>query len=134
MRAVTDYTDDDAVLDAARTAARRYRPSAIVALAEVDVERAAVLRSEFNLPGLGTVAAAAYRDKVLMKKYAREAGIRVPAFAPVTTFGEIVQFMAFHPSPVVVKPRSGSGSTGVHVIDTPEQAAALADVVSTEPY
>ena len=47
---VPDYSDDDAVLDAARAAARRHRPRAIVALAEVDVERAAQLRSEFNLP------------------------------------------------------------------------------------
>ena len=52
---VTDYTDDDAVLDAARAAARRHRPRAILALAEVDVERAALLRGEFGLPGLDTV-------------------------------------------------------------------------------
>ena len=32
------------------------------------------LRSEFNLPGLDTVAAAAYRDKILMKKFAQAAG------------------------------------------------------------
>ena len=131
---VTDYTDDDAVLDAARAVAKRHRPRAILALAEFDVERAAVLRNEFNLPGLDTVAAAAYRDKIVMKEYARAAGIRVPEFAPVTTAGEIADFMATHPGPVVVKPRGGSGSTGVHVLDSPEQADDLAGVVSTEPY
>jgi hypothetical protein len=131
---VTDYTDDDAVLDAARAVAKRHRPRAILALAEVDVERAAVLRNEFNLPGLDTVAAAAYRDKILMKEYARAAGIRVPDFAPVTNADEIAGFMASHPGPVVVKPRGGSGSTGVHVLDTAEQALDLAGVVSTEPY
>lgn len=131
---VTDYADDDAVLDAARTAARRHRLRAVLALAEVDVERAAVMRGELGLPGLDSIAAAAYRDKVLMKKYARAAGIRVPEFAPVWAAGEIADFMARHPGRVVVKPRGGSGSTGVYVLDTPGQAADLADVVSTEPY
>jgi ATP-grasp domain len=132
--AVSDYSDDDAVLDAARTAARRHRPQAILALAEVDVERAAQLRSEFNLPGLDTIAAAAYRDKILMKKYAQAAGIRVPAFAPVTSAGEIADFMASHPGRVVVKPRGGSGSTGVYVLEAPDGAADLDGVVATEPY
>jgi biotin carboxylase len=131
---VTDYTDDAEVLDAARAAARRHRPRAILALAEVDVERAALLRSEFNLPGLDTIAAVAYRDKVMMKKYARAAGIRVPEFAPVTNAGEIADFMAANPGRVVVKPRGGSGSSGVYVLDSAEQAADLAGVVSAEPY
>ena len=80
---MADYTDDDVVHDAARDAARRHRPRAVLALAEIDVKRAALLRREFGLPGLDTFAATAYRDKVLMKKYARAAGIRVPEFAPV---------------------------------------------------
>jgi hypothetical protein len=131
---VADYTDDDAVLAAARAAARRHRPRAILALAEVDVERAAVLRNEFELPGLDSIAAVAYRDKILMKKYAQAAGIRVPEFAAVTAPGEITDFMASHPGRVVVKPRGGSGSTGVHVLETPQQAAGLAEVVASEPY
>ncbi|WP_234834865.1 ATP-grasp domain-containing protein [Mycolicibacterium stellerae] len=131
---VADYTDDDAVLDAARAAAKRHRPRAILALAEIDVARAAVLRGELNLPGLGTVAATVYRDKVPMKLFARAAGIRVPDFAPATNADEIADFMASHPGRVVVKPRGGSGSTGVYVLDAPEQAADLAGVVSTEPY
>src|SRR5262245_58682091 len=98
---VGDYTDDDAVLTAARAAAKRHRPQAILALAEIDVTRAAVLRGELNLPGLGTVAATVYRDKVPMKAFARAAGIRVPDFAPVADVGEIADFMAAHPGRVV---------------------------------
>jgi biotin carboxylase len=131
---VSDYSDDDAVLEAARAAVRRQRPQAILSLAEIDVERAAQLRSEFNLPGLDTTSAAAYRDKILMKKYAQAAGIRVPDFAPVTSAGEIAGFMASHPGRVVVKPRGGSGSTGVYVVETPAEAAHLDGLVSTEPY
>ncbi|OBA88872.1 carboxylate--amine ligase [Mycobacteriaceae bacterium 1482268.1] len=131
---VADYHDDDAVLAAARSAAELHRPQAILALAEVDVERAAALRSEFELPGLDSIAGVAYRDKILMKKYAQAAGIRVPDFAAVTTTGEIAEFMARHLGRVVVKPRGGSGSTGVHVLETPQQAADLGEVVASEPY
>lgn len=128
---VPDYTDDDAVLTAAREVARRHRPRAVLALAEADVERAALLRRELALPGLDSTAAAAYRDKVLMKQYASAAGLPVPAFAPVASVGDITDFMAAHPgSRVVVKPRSGSGSTGVHVLDAPGQADALAEQVA----
>ena len=45
---VSDYSDDDAVLDTAGTAARRHRPRAILAPAEVGVGRAAQLRGEFS--------------------------------------------------------------------------------------
>lgn len=109
---VADYSDDDAVLNAARDAARRHGPRAVLALAEVDVVRAARLRREFGLPGLDPFAATAYRDKVLMKKYARAAGIRVPEFAPVTCAGDIAEFMARRPGRVVVKPRAGWAPAG----------------------
>ncbi|WNV84942.1 hypothetical protein [Umezawaea sp. Da 62-37] len=128
------YTDDEAVLAAAREVARRHRPRVVLALAEVDIERAAALRGEFGLPGLDTAAAAAYRDKVLMKDYARAAGLRVPAFVPVGDVRDITAFMSTHPGRVVAKPRGGSGSTGVHVLDDPAQAAGLATYVSTVPY
>ncbi|MCQ4120634.1 ATP-grasp domain-containing protein [Rhodococcus tibetensis] len=131
---VADYSDDDAVLHAARGLARRHRPTAVFALAEVDVERAAVLRGDLGLPGLDTGVAAAYRDKILMKELACAAGLLVPAFAPVRTPSDITEFMASHPGRVVVKPRSGSGSSGVYVIDSPAQAAGLADGLAATPY
>lgn len=132
--AVTDYNDDDAVLDAARVLAQRHRPRAVFALAEVDVGRAATLRGELGLPGLDTATAAAFRDKILMKELAQAAGLLVPAFAPVRHPADIADFMARNPGRVVVKPRSGSGSTGVYVLASPAQADDLADVVTATPY
>ncbi|KXF54531.1 carboxylate--amine ligase [Rhodococcus sp. SC4] len=131
---VTDYHDDDAVLGAARELAGRHRPKAVVALAEVDVERAATVRGELGLPGLDTATAGGYRDKILMKELAQAAGLLVPAFAPVRQPADIVDFMAANPGRVVVKPRSGSGSTGVYVLDSPAQATGLADTVTATPY
>ncbi|MBX9399494.1 hypothetical protein K4749_39675 [Streptomyces sp. TRM72054] len=128
---VADYCDDEAVLAAARKLIRRYRPRAVLALAEIDVERAALLRGEFGLAGLDTAAASAYRDKVLMKEYARAAGLRVPAFARVSEAADITAFMAARPGRAVVKPRGGSGSTGVHVLEDPGEAA---DLMLDMPY
>lgn len=48
---VPDYTDDRAVLHAARRMAGRHEVTRVLALAEVDVERAAALRAELRLPG-----------------------------------------------------------------------------------
>ncbi|AWK71749.1 carboxylate--amine ligase [Rhodococcus oxybenzonivorans] len=131
---VADYSDDVAVLRAARALARWHRPTAVLALAEVDVERAAVLRGDLGLPGLDTGTAAAYRDKILMKELARDAGLLVPSFASVCTPADVTGFMADHPGRVVVKPRSGSGSSGVYVLDSPTQADGLADDLAATPY
>ncbi|HEX5568921.1 MAG TPA: hypothetical protein VFY14_18685, partial [Streptomyces sp.] len=127
---VPDYTDDDAALAAGRDAARRHRPRAVLAFAEADVRRAAALRAESGLPGLGPEAAALYRDKVLMKERAGAAGLRVPDFAPVDGVQDVLDFMARRPGRVVVKPREASGSTGVCFLDDPAQAAELAETIA----
>ncbi|ROQ24570.1 ATP-grasp domain-containing protein [Streptomyces sp. PanSC19] len=124
---VPDYTDDAAVLDAARRMAGRHAVTRVLALAEVDVERAAALRAELGLPGQLPESARAYRDKVLMKELAAEGGVAVPPFAAVASAADVEAFMAAHPGPVVVKPRGGSGSTGVAVLHDPAQIPELAD-------
>ncbi|WP_335938782.1 ATP-grasp domain-containing protein [Streptomyces sp. PTD5-9] len=126
---VADYTDDTAVRDAARRLRERHGVTRVLALAEVDVERAAALRAELDVPGQRPDSARAYRDKVLMKERAAAGGIRVPAFAPVRDEAEVLAFMAAHPGPVVVKPRDGSGSTGVVVLDGPADVPSVADRV-----
>lgn len=126
---VADYTDDTAVRDAARRLCERHDITRVLALAEVDVERAAALRAELDVPGQRPAGARAYRDKVLMKERAAAGGVRVPAFAPVRDETEVLAFMAAHPGPVVVKPRDGSGSTGVAVLDGPADVPSVADQV-----
>ncbi|MGW3991499.1 ATP-grasp domain-containing protein [Streptomyces sp. NPDC004830] len=127
---VADYTDDASVLAAARRLAARHPVTRVLALAEVDVERAALLRDELGLPGQRPASARAYRDKVLMKELAAAGGVTVPPFAAVATAADVAAFMADHPGPVVVKPRGGSGSTGVAVLDDPSQIPQVADRVS----
>ncbi|MDJ0383065.1 hypothetical protein [Streptomyces sp. G-G2] len=127
VETVADYVDDTAVREAARRLCARHGVTRILALAEVDVERAAALREEYDLPGQRPESARAYRDKVRMKELAAAGGIRVPAFAPADSADDVLAFMARHPGPVVVKPRGGSGSTGVAVLDTPDDVPAVAE-------
>nr|WP_223183980.1 MULTISPECIES: ATP-grasp domain-containing protein [unclassified Streptomyces] len=62
-----------------------------------------------------------------MKQLAAEGGVAVPPFAAVAAAADVEAFMAAHPGPVVVKPRGGSGSTGVTVLDDPARIPELAD-------
>ena len=131
---VVDYFDDASVLQAARWLCKRHEVTRVLALAEVDIERAALLREEFGVPGQRPGSASAYRDKVLMKELAAGGGIGVLAFAPVSSEADITVFMAAHPGPVVVKPRGGSGSTGVTVLRGPEDLRSVANRIRSGYY
>ncbi len=52
----------------------------VVALDDFDVEKAAILREHFRIPGMGQTTARYFRDKLAMRVQARDAGIKVPAF------------------------------------------------------
>jgi hypothetical protein len=131
---VPDYVDDASVLRAARRLGQRHQVTRVLALAEVDIERAALLREELGVPGQRPGSACAYRDKVLMKELAAGGGIGVPAFAPVSSEADVTVFMAAHPGPVVVKPRRGSGSAGVTVLRDPEDLRSVAGQLRSGCY
>ncbi|MGF1431017.1 ATP-grasp domain-containing protein [Kitasatospora sp. LaBMicrA B282] len=101
---------------AAEQAARAFGVDRIACTSEHDVLRAARLRARLGLPGQQPASAAAYRDKVLMKQLAEQAGLAVPAFAAVDDPLDLLDFVDAVGFPVVVKPRSGCGSVGVHVL------------------
>ena len=131
---VPDYFDDASVLRAARRLCERYEVTRVLVLAEVDIERAALLREELGVPGQRPGSASAYRNKVLMKELAAGGGIGVPTFAPISSEADITVFMAAHPGPVVVKPRGGSGSAGVTVLRGPEDLLSVADRIRSGDY
>jgi len=85
----------------------------IVALDDFDVEKAAMLREEFRLPGMGQTTARHFRDKLAMRMKAQEAGINVPPFSSLFTDDAINKFIAETPTPWVVKPRGEASATGI---------------------
>lgn len=101
-------------------AMRSHTIDRIVALNDLDVEKAALLREEFRIPGMGQTTARYFRDKLAMRTKAKEAGIRVPVFSGIFNDTEIHDFTTNHPGPWMIKPRSEDWSVGIvkaHTVD-----------------
>lgn len=103
----------------AEEAARSYRADLVASTSEPDVVRAARLRERLGLTGQRTASATAYRDKVIMKRLARRAGIPVPEFAAVDDAMDLLDFIDAQGFPVVVKPRLGVGAMSVSMLCDP---------------
>jgi hypothetical protein len=85
----------------------------VVALDDFDVEKAAALREEFRLPGMGQTTARYFRDKLAMRIKAAEAGIPVPGFTALFNNDEINYFADNFNGPWLVKPRGEASATGI---------------------
>ncbi|MFI9154161.1 hypothetical protein [Streptomyces sp. NPDC053367] len=97
----------------------------VIALSEFDILRAARLRELMGLPGQDVPSAVAFRDKLRMKELLDEAGVPVAPYAPVGHLDDLLGFLDEHGFPVVVKPRRGGGSMGVHVLRDRDDLASL---------
>ncbi len=125
-RLVDDY-HSWAAERAAEQAAREFQADRVACTSEHDVLRAARLRARLGLPGQSTQSATAYRDKVVMKQRARQAGLPVPAFTAVDSPMDLLEFVDTVGFPVVVKPRSGFGAEGVRVLRDQRDVDAFLD-------
>jgi biotin carboxylase len=97
---------------------RNRKIDRVVALDDYDVEKAAYVREEFRIPGMGQTRARYFRDKLAMRMQAADAGINVPAFCPTFNYDELRHFVAKNPGPWVLKPRSAASATGIKKIHT----------------
>ncbi|TWE09286.1 ATP-grasp domain-containing protein [Rudaeicoccus suwonensis] len=98
------------------------RDTAVTTNDEYLLAECARLRHHLSLRAVTPTPIAHYLDKVSMKSQLYAAGIRVPAWVPVD--GPVSRGMPPPPSlefPVVAKPRMGSNSRGVRVIDDAPQ-------------
>lgn len=122
--AVAEYDSWQVEMEAERLAARRS-VALVASSSEVDVLRAARLRDRLGLVGQSVASATAYRDKLVMTRTARAAGIAVPEFAAVDRPGDLIAFVEEHGFPVVVKPRRRGGAEGVHELRSAADLAGL---------
>ena len=106
----------DDVIKAVSYLARTRVIDRVVALDDFDVELAAALREHLRLPGMGETTVRHFRDKLAMRREAREKGIEVPDFVPVLNYEELRRFMENTPAPWVLKPRSMAGAIGIKKI------------------
>ncbi len=93
----------------------------IIALDDFDVERAALLREHFRIPGMGQTTARYFRDKLAMRLRAREGGLAVPPFTALFTNEQISTFVKEQAPPWVLKPRSEASATGIKKISSEEE-------------
>jgi phosphoribosylaminoimidazole carboxylase (NCAIR synthetase) len=65
---------------------------AVVALDDYDVEKAALIRETFRIPGMGQTTHRYFRDKLAMRQKAKDSGINVPEFTAVFNDDEVSSF------------------------------------------
>ena len=93
----------------------------VVALDEFDQETAAAVREHWRIPGMNVSTTAFYRDKLAMRKGAREAGFLVPEFCRVLNYDELRAYMGRVTPPWLLKPRAEASALGIRKIHEPEQ-------------
>lgn len=93
----------------------------IIAVAEVDLDRASHLRAILGINGQQPFSTRLFRDKILMKQRAQRSGLAVPPFAPLSTPLDLIQFIQEHDYPIIVKPVDGVGSVGTSVLSSLEE-------------
>ena len=113
--------DMDLLLKGVGGLMKDHKIEAIIALDDYDVEKAAFLRENLRIPGMGQTTGRYFRDKLAMRMRAKDAGIRVPAFSSLFNNEDINHFADTVPAPWVLKPRyeaSAHGIIKVHDKDT----------------
>ena len=95
---------------------RDRRIDRIVALDDFDVEKAATLREEFRIPGMGQTTARFFRDKLAMRVRAAEAGIPVPNYNSLFNNEDLAKWSDRATYPCMVKPRGEAGAAGIHKV------------------
>jgi ATP-grasp domain len=125
---VDDLANWSAVSSLAEEIVARFGPlDHVVALFERDQETAAGLRELLGIPGPRRSDVAAVRDKVRMKERVAAAGLRVPRFVAARSARDVHELAGETGFPVVLKPRDGSGSQGIYLINS---AASLDEALA----
>jgi len=106
----------------------------IVALDDYDVEKAAYLREQFRIPGMGQTTVRYFRDKLAMRMKAAEAGINVPAFTALFNDEDINAYADSVPTPWIIKPRSEASASGMRKIHSKEQLWQLLDEIGEDRH
>lgn len=100
---------------------KEHKIEAIVALDDYDVEKAAFLRENLRIPGMGQTTGRYFRDKLAMRIRAKDAGILVPAFSSLFNNEEVNHFADTVAAPWVLKPRSEASAHGIIKVHTKEE-------------
>ncbi len=92
-----------------------------VALDDFDVEKVALLREHFRMPGMGRTTSHYFRDKLAMRFRAREKGVNVPEFTSLFNDAEVNSYADNVSPPWLIKPRMEASATGIVKIHSKEE-------------
>jgi biotin carboxylase len=82
------------------------------------------LRERLGIPGPTVAQMTPFRDKVVMKRTAQAGSLPVASGLPIARAADARRLLDRH-GRIVLKPREGSGSVGVHLVDSPAALEAL---------
>jgi biotin carboxylase len=111
-----NYVTNPEVMATAREWIEKFEIDTILASSEYDVLRAAELRESFGIEGQGLASALAFRDKLTMKRILDAAGLPLIPYTALEKTGDLARFAQDVGYPVLVKPRTGTGSKGIERI------------------
>ena len=100
---------------------RHKKIDAIIALDDFDVEKAAYLRENLRIDGMGQTTSRYFRDKLAMRMRAKDKGVPIPAFSALFNDEEINLFADTVTAPWVLKPRSEASASGIMKVNSKEE-------------
>ncbi|MEU3455877.1 hypothetical protein ABZ671_20130 [Micromonospora sp. NPDC006766] len=124
LEVIDAFDDVELVRGRALALAEEFDVRHVVAHHEADVLLAASLREQLDLPGAWPRDVHPFRDKALMKRRLRAAGIEVAEHIVPRTARDAVEFVDRHGLPVVLKDRAGYNSIGLRILRERDTAVA----------
>ena len=94
---------------------------AVIALDDYDVEKAALIRETFRIPGMGQTTHRYFRDKLAMRQMAKDSGIEAPQFSSIFNDEKVNEFTDHNAAPWVIKPRSEASAAGIIKVKSKEE-------------
>ena len=99
----------------------------VIALDDYDVEKAALIRESFRIPGMGQTTHRYFRDKLAMRQMAKDTGTDVPEYTSIFNDETVNEFVEKVSPPWVLKPRSEASATGIIKIKSKEELLKAID-------
>ncbi len=124
----------DHLIDGFSYLLKTHKIDAVIALDDYDVEKAALIRETFRIPGMGQTTHRYFRDKLAMRQMAKDSGIDAPQFSSIFNDDVLKEFAQNNSAPWVLKPRSEASATGIVKIKSEEELRPSIEKLGAERY
>ncbi|KPI09478.1 hypothetical protein OK074_3284 [Actinobacteria bacterium OK074] len=122
-----DFTTADDLLAVARDIHARRPVDAVLGLTELSLSPVSAVAAALGVRGNAPAALGYAQDKAAMRALLAERGLGTTAHRVCADVEEARRFLATCPAGMILKPVSGNGGTGIHLVrDAAELAAAWA--------